>query len=137
MNQALLQAKKAFCLDEVPVGACLVQNGDILSLGHNTRENQQDPLGHAEIFVIKQASKQLKSFRLESAELFVSLEPCLMCFGALLEARISRLVFAARDLKKGFLNQLKEPATSLKIESGLYEKESRELLQTFFQKLRQ
>lgn len=142
MNKALELAQKAFDQKEVPVGALIVKEGRILAQGFNTRETSQSSLGHAELLVIEQACQKLKSWRLNGCELYVTLEPCLMCFGACLQARISHLVYGARDLKKGFdsfykITQLKSWKEDLKITSQIEEGASSQLLKKFFLELRQ
>jgi tRNA(adenine34) deaminase len=101
MQEALIEAQKAYDLDEVPIGAVVVKNGKIIGRGHNLREREKDPTLHAEIIAIKQAAKALGGWRLTDCDLYVTIEPCPMCAGAILQARISMLVFGARDPKAG------------------------------------
>ena len=141
MQKALEQAKKAFQKEEAPVGAVIVRENQILSQSFNLREKQNNPLGHAEISAIYKASQKLNSWRLENCSIYVSLEPCLMCVGAILQARISELLYACADLKTGFSSRYqleKHPLwnSNLKIRSGICEQESSQLLKNFFQKLR-
>jgi len=142
MKKALEQAKKAFKQKEVPVGAIIVKNNRIISQAFNLREKQNSPIGHAEILAIDQASQKLNSWRLENCSIYVSLEPCLMCLGAILQARISKLIYASSDIKTGFssyyqLDKEKTVKNKLKITSSIYEDESSKLLKLFFKKLRQ
>ncbi len=141
MDQALNLAQKAFEEKEVPVGALILKEGQILAKAFNKKESQQNPLGHAEIEAIQQASKQISSWRLKDCSLYVTLEPCLMCIGAILEARISHLIYGCKDTKKGFdsFYQLtKNPAWNhkLKITSGIQSEQCSEILIDFFKKLR-
>ena len=95
MEAALAEAKKAYLIDEVPVGAVIVYNDKIIARGHNTRETKQSVLGHAEINAIKKASKKIGSWRLEDCDMYVTLEPCSMCSGAIIQSRIKNLYFGA------------------------------------------
>lgn len=101
MNKALEQAKKALSRDEVPIGAVIVKDGVIIARGYNKRESSQNALAHAEIIAISKACKKLKSWRLDGAEIYVTLEPCPMCAGAIMNARISKIVFGAYEPKSG------------------------------------
>ena len=102
MRVALEEAKKAFDKGEVPVGAVVVSpSGEILGRGHNLKESTKDPTSHAEIVAIREAAMRLGDWRLEGCSLFVTLEPCLMCCGAIIQARIARLFYGARDPKFG------------------------------------
>lgn len=101
MREALLEALEAWKKDEVPVGAVMVHGGEIIARSHNTREATQDPTDHAEITAIRRAAEVLGSWRLEETTLYVTLEPCIMCSGAILQARIPRVVWGASDPKGG------------------------------------
>ena len=101
MEIALKEAQKAVILDEVPVGAVIVKDGKILAKGHNLREKSNDPTSHAEINAIRKACKKLNSWRLEGATIYVTVEPCSMCAGTILQSRISRLVYGTTDPKGG------------------------------------
>ena len=141
MDLALEEAQKAFQIAEVPVGAVIVKENKLLSRSHNLREKDKNPLGHAELLAIKEASKKLNSWRLEDCQLYVSLEPCLMCIGAIIQARISHLIYACPDSKRGFssyykLTQNKEWRHKLDITSQVGSKESSLLLKKFFKGLR-
>lgn len=106
MREALIEAQKAFQLDEVPIGAVVVKNGEIIGRGHNLRERRKDPTLHAEIIAIRQAAETLGGWRLSGCDLYVTIEPCPMCAGAILQARIDRLIFGARDPKAGCAGSL-------------------------------
>ena len=101
VKQLLKEAKKAYKKDEVPVGALIVRNGEIISKGHNQRITKNNALYHAEIVAIEKACKKLKSWRLDDCEIWVSLEPCLMCVGAIMQSRIKKVYFLAQDEKGG------------------------------------
>jgi len=101
MSEAIIEAQKSKNKDEVPVGAVIVINNEIISKSHNQPISQNDPTSHAEINVIRKASQSLGNYRLTGATLYVTLEPCAMCYGAIVHARISRLVFGAYDPKTG------------------------------------
>ena len=101
MKLALKEAQKAASLDEVPVGALIVLNDKVIAKAHNLREKSNDPTSHAEINAIRKASKKLDSWRLEGATIYVTVEPCSMCAGALLQCRIARIVYGALDPKGG------------------------------------
>jgi tRNA(adenine34) deaminase len=104
MQLALQQAHLAFQQDEVPVGAIVVYQNQVIGVGHNLREKHHDLTGHAEIIAMKQASKKLGTWRLEACTLYVTLEPCLMCTGAIIQSRIQRVVYGAKDDKSGSLH---------------------------------
>ena len=142
MKMALNQAKIALKKQEVPVGAIIVKKGAIISQAYNLRESLKDPLGHAEIQAIQKASRKLNSWRLEGCEIYVSLEPCLMCLGAILQARLSGLIYSADDPKAGFssyyqLDQQTHWRHKIQIQPSLLKEESKLLLQLFFKKLRE
>ena len=143
MRLALEQAGLAPALGEVPIGAVLVQDGQVLAQVHNFREIWQDPTAHAEIVAIREAASRLGTWRLTGATLYVTVEPCSMCAGAIIQSRISRLVFGARDPKAGacgsVFNLPEERRLNHKVEvsGGVLERESQELIQTFFRTLRE
>lgn len=143
MSKALELARKAAERGEVPVGAILVGPDGVLARALNRREDWQTPLGHAEAICLHRASKKLQNWRLEDTTLYVTLEPCLMCAGALLQARVSRVVYGARDPKGGAVESLyKVFADSrlnhqIEVTSGVLEKECSELLQEFFRNRRE
>lgn len=111
MDRALAQARLAEEHDDVPVGAIVVREGEIVAAGHNRREADGDPTAHAEILVLRAAAARLGSWRLEGCTLYVTLEPCTMCAGALVLARLPRLVYGASDPKAGAVRSLYEIAT--------------------------
>ena len=103
MREAIKEAKKAELIDEVPIGCVIVKNNKIIARGHNVRESKQSPTGHAEIMAISKASKKLKSWRLEDCDIYITLEPCIMCCGAIIQSRIRHIYFGAFDPKGGAL----------------------------------
>lgn len=137
MKEALKEARKAFELGEVPVGAVIVSRDKVIARAHNLSERLTDVTAHAEIMAITAACNHLGSKFLDECTMYVSLEPCPMCAGALFHARIGKLLWAATDEKGGFLRfgpKILHPKTQAK--QGPYEHESRELMQLFFQKKR-
>lgn len=138
MKLALDAAKRAALIGEVPVGAVIVRDGEVLSIGANCTRNPPDPSGHAEIRVIREAAQKLKSERLIGCDIYVTLEPCAMCAGAISHARISRLYYAASDTKGGAVANgarvFDQPQCMHKPEvySGLGASESELLLKDFF-----
>ena len=143
MREALKEAQKAYDQAEVPIGAVVVLNGEIIGRGHNLREKEQDATLHAEIKAIRQANQHLGSWRLEDCELFVTLEPCPMCSGAMILARLKKVTFGAFDPKEGtagtFMNLLQDERFNhqVEVEQGILEDECKEILQTFFKGLRE
>ena len=103
MKEALKEAKKAELIDEVPIGCVIVKDDKIIARGHNQRETNQSPIGHAEIIAINKVSKKLKSWRLEGCDIYVTLEPCIMCSGAIIQSRINKVYYGASDPKGGAL----------------------------------
>jgi len=138
MELALQQAVLAPHVGEVPIGAVLVHNHEVIAAGHNYREISQDPTAHAEMVVIRKAAEQLRTWRLTETTLYVTLEPCPMCAGAIVQSRIARLVFGAWDPKAGACGSIFDiPAERrlnhrVQVMGGLLEQESRKLLQEFF-----
>ncbi len=143
MSQALDLAREAAEMGEVPVGAVVVAGGEVVGRGGNRRETRQDALAHAEILAIEEATRRVGSWRLTGCTIYVTLEPCAMCAGALVNARVDRLVFGAHDPKAGFCGSLGDLARDprlnhrLQVTSGILEEECGELLRSFFQALRQ
>ena len=142
MKAALKEAVKAYQLGEVPVGAVIVYNNKIIARGHNTRELSQSVLGHAEINAIKKASKKIGSWRLEDCDIYVTLEPCSMCSGAIIQSRIKNLYFGAYDLKTGacgsVLNLFDYPFNhKVNVYGGIMEEECSRIIKDFFKELRQ
>jgi tRNA(adenine34) deaminase len=142
MQQALALAREAAALGEVPVGAVVVHDGSVIGTGFNRREVDRHPLAHAEMLALDAAAKKLGVWRLSGATLYVTLEPCAMCAGALVQSRVTRLVFGALDPKAGAVGSLynlaEEPRHNhrLQVRSGILADESRLLLKTFFERLR-
>ena len=142
MMEAIKEAKKAEKLTEVPIGAVIVLNGEIISRAHNLRETNQSAVAHAELLAIEQACKAVGSWRLEQATLYVTLEPCAMCSGAIILARIQRVVFGASDPKGGcagtFMNLLQDERFNHQSEvvSGVLEQPCGYLLSDFFRGVR-
>ncbi|MGY3766620.1 tRNA adenosine(34) deaminase TadA [Vagococcus vulneris] len=142
MKEAILEAKKAELINEVPIGAIVVLDGKIIGRGHNVRELSQDATTHAELLAIKDANRKLGSWRLERAQLFVTLEPCPMCSGAILMSRIDEVFYGAKDPKGGTVDSLMNLLQDNRfnhmsyVESGILENECGQLLTDFFKKLR-
>ena len=138
MQLALRQAALAPPIGEVPIGAVLVHKGGVLAAAHNYREVLQDPTAHAEMIVIRKAAEQLRTWRLTETALYVTLEPCPMCAGAIVQSRIARLVFGAWDPKAGACGSIFDIPAERRLNhrvdvlGGLLEQESQMLLQEFF-----
>jgi tRNA(adenine34) deaminase len=143
MRMALEEAAKAAAVGEVPIAAVIVHNGRVLAQAHNYRELWQDPTAHAEVIAIRAAATTLGTWRLTGTTIYVTLEPCAMCIGAIILARVSRLVFGARDPKGGACGSLfnlpSEPKLNhqVLVTGGVLEQESQALLQKFFKVLRE
>ena len=142
MEVALEEARQAAREGEVPVGAVLVRHGELLARDHNRSIQRSDPTAHAEILVLRRAGELLSNYRLTGSDLYVTLEPCAMCAGALVWARVKRLYYAAPDLKAGAVSSrvgLLKPGLfnhSPEVVPGVREAEARRLLQDFFSRLR-
>ncbi len=141
MKLAIEQAKIAASMGEIPVGAIIISNGDIISTGYNKREMLTNSLAHAEIVAINSACKKLNSWRILNATLYVTLEPCAMCAGAIINSRIEKVVFGAYDPKAGSFGSLVNLSElrynhQPQIVSGVCEKECADLLSNFFRELR-
>jgi tRNA(adenine34) deaminase len=142
MRAALVEAEKAAELGEVPVGAVAVLEGQIIGRGYNRKERDQDPTAHAELIALKEAAVFVNNWRLIGVTLYCTLEPCPMCAGAMIQARLPRLVYGAKDLRFGadgsILEVLAEPRFNHRVEvvSGVLEVETAEMLQEFFRRLR-
>lgn len=142
MQEAIYAAKEAELIDEVPIGAIIVHNGQIIGKGYNTRETSLDPTAHAEMIAIRQASMTLGAWRLLDCTLYVTLEPCPMCAGAIVQARLPKVVFGTADPKAGcagtLMNLLQEQRFNHQVEvvEGVLQTECSELLSSFFRKLR-
>jgi len=143
MGIALREAKKAGDRGEIPIGSIVVKDNEIIGRGYNVREGKQDPVAHAEIIAIRQAARKINNWRLTGATLYVTLEPCLMCMGAMLLARIDKLVFGCHDPKAGAAGSLYDLSDDarlnhrLLLESGVREAECSAILSGFFAALRQ
>ena len=142
MKAALLEAKKAYMKDEVPVGAVVVHDGKIIARAHNLREEKQSFHAHAEFLAMLKATRKMGSWRLEDCDVYVTLEPCPMCAGAMIQARIKNLYYAVQDPKAGGVKSVVKLLDipfnhQIHIESGLMEDESKALIQSFFKKLRE
>lgn len=143
MDLAIAEAKRAHVIREVPVGCVIVHEGKILASAHNLREVHQDPTAHAEVVAIRQAAKALGTWRLSGATVYVTLEPCPMCAGALVNARVDRVVFGADDPKAGATGTLYNIGSDLRLNhrfaltSGVRRDECAELLRSFFGQLRE
>jgi len=142
MSMALALAESAARQGEVPVGAVAVLGGQVVGRGHNRREAEQNPLAHAELLAMREAARHLGAWRLLGVELFVTLEPCTMCAGALIQARVSRLVYGAKDAKAGAVgslyNVLEDPRHNHRVEvaAGVLEEPCAQVLKAFFLALR-
>lgn len=142
MKEALKEAKKAFDIDEVPVGCVIVQEGKIIARGHNLREKTNDPTAHAEIVAIRKATKKLASWRLENCDVYVTVEPCSMCAGALLWCRVRSITYGAKEPKGGALGSsydlFSQPNLNHhpSIEGGVLEEESASMMKDFFKRKR-
>lgn len=142
MRIALVEAERAATLGEVPVGAIVVRKGVIVGRGSNRREIDGDPLAHAEVLAIRDAARAVGGWRLDGATMYVTLEPCAMCAGALVLARVERLVFGARDPKAGYCGSLGDLVRDarlnhrLEVTGGVLESECGEVLREFFRRLR-
>lgn len=142
MKEALKQAKKAYALKEVPVGCVIVYEDQIIARGYNRRNTDQNTTSHAEINAIRKASKKLGDWRLEGCTLYVTLEPCQMCAGAIVQARVSEVVIGSMNPKAGcagsILNMLEmhEFNHQVKVERGVLKEECSEMLSAFFRRLR-
>ena len=142
MKYAINEAKKAYKKLEVPVGAVIVKNGKIIARGYNQKETKKNPLKHAEIIAIEKASKKLESWRLNDCELYVTLEPCSMCAGAIIQARIKKVYVGTMDPKTGSCGSIFNLFEDYKfnhiveLETGICKKECEKLLKDFFKELR-
>jgi tRNA(adenine34) deaminase len=142
MRMAFEEALIAYNEGEVPVGAVLVKDGEVVTKAHNQRETSKDPTGHAELIVLKQGSKEEGNWRLIDYTLYVTKEPCIMCAGAMINARLGRLVYGCQDEKGGAVNSLytilsdKRLNHKVEVVSGVLEEECSEILKKFFQNRR-
>ena len=142
MRVAIEQARAALEQAEVPVGAIVVKDAKIISQAFNSPITLQDPTAHAEILALRKAGQRLNNYRLVDAELYVTIEPCFMCMGALIHARIKRLIFGTYDLKAGAAGSVFDLTNharlnhTIEVTSGVLEQECRELIQHFFKERR-
>lgn len=142
MKEAILQARKALQINEVPIGAIIVYKDEIIARGYNMRNTLKNVLGHAEIIAINEASKYIGDWRLEECEMYITLEPCPMCAGAIVQARIPKVIFGARNAKAGcagsILNLLKQDKLNHQVEivEGILADESSKMLKDFFKEFR-
>jgi len=143
MKMALAEARKAYQRAEVPIGAVVICDDQVVGRGFNLREQTQDPTSHAEMIALREAAKNEASWRLENCQLYVTLEPCPMCAGAILQSRIKRLVYGASDPKAGAVNSLYQLLNDerfnhqVEVEAGVMKKEAAQLLKDFFRDLRE
>ncbi|MBP3464359.1 MAG: tRNA adenosine(34) deaminase TadA [Clostridia bacterium] len=142
MKAAIKEAQKAYKKEEVPIGAVIVKDGKIIARAHNLKESKNDTTEHAEIRAIKKASKKLEAWRLSECELYTTLEPCPMCAGAIIQARIKKVYIGTMDEKTGacgsVLNLFEDHKFNHKVETeyGILEEESKKIIQDFFKQLR-
>lgn len=142
MKAAIKEAKKAYALDEVPIGCVIVQNEKIIARAYNRRNTEGNTLAHAELLAIKKASKKTGDWRLEDCTMYVTLEPCQMCAGAIVQSRMKKVVIASMNQKAGCagsvinLLQMAEFNHQVEIEKGVLQEECSELLSQFFKELR-
>lgn len=143
MNEALKEANKAYKKEEVPVGCVIVYNNEIIARAHNTRHKNKSALDHAEILAIKKANKKLNAWMLDDATLYVTLEPCVMCAGAIFQSRIKRVVYAASEPKFGSFGSIIDLSNpdykfnhKVIVTKGIKEIESSTLLKKFFKEIR-
>jgi tRNA(adenine34) deaminase len=142
MRLALAQAEQAATLGEVPIGAVAVLDGTVVGTGHNRKESDQDPTAHAEMITLREAAKSLHNWRLTGVTLYCTVEPCPMCAGAMIQARLSRLVYGTEDVRFGaggtIVDILGETRFNhrVTVEAGVLADEAAQLLQSFFRRLR-
>lgn len=143
MREAIKEAKKAELIDEVPIGCVIVKNDKIISRGHNVRETKQNPIGHAEIIAIRKAAKKLNSWRLEDCDIYITLEPCIMCSGAIIQSRIKTIYYGASDPKGGALGSSIDVLTAnginhhLNVEGGVLKEECSSIISNYFKAKRE
>ena len=141
MQEALKEARKAYLKEEVPVGAVIVKDGKIIARAHNLKESKHSSLAHAEILAIKKANKKLNTWRLNDCEMYVTLEPCTMCMGALVLSRIKKIYIGTLDLKTGACGSFIDLPNykfnhKIEIETGILQADCEKILQVFFKNLR-
>lgn len=141
MKLALKEAKKSLKSDDVPIGAVIVKNGNIIAKAHNMKEKMSIATKHAEVIAIEKACKKIKSWYLNNCTLYVTVEPCLMCCGAIIQSRIKRIVYATKNEKFGYIESIENIFNNKNnhnviIDKGIYEKEAQELIKSFFKRKR-
>ena len=142
MKQAIKQAKKAYAIGEVPIGCVIVHDGKIIGRGYNRRTIDKNTLAHAELMAIRKASKKMNDWRLEECTMYVTLEPCQMCSGAIVQSRMTKVVIGCMNPKAGcagsILNllQMEEFNHQVELEIGVLEEECSQMMKTFFKELR-
>ena len=142
MLEAIKEAKKAESKDEVPVGAIIVLNDKIIARAHNLKENSQIAINHAEVLAINKANKKLSSWRLIDATMYVTLEPCLMCAGAIIQSRIKKVVYGAKDVKAGAIesiiniNDIKTINHHIEVTRGILEEQCSSIISNYFKNKR-
>ena len=142
MKEAIRQARKAYAIGEVPIGCVIVYEGRVIARGYNRRTIDKNPLAHAELIAIKKASKKMGDWRLEDCTLYVTLEPCQMCSGAIVQARVKKVVVGCMNPKAGcagsILNllQVEQFNHQVELETGVLEEECSEMMKNFFKELR-
>ncbi|KOY71508.1 tRNA adenosine(34) deaminase TadA [Apilactobacillus kunkeei] len=142
MKEALFEAKKAYMINEVPIGAIIVKDGQIIGRGHNLRELSNNALDHAEVVAIDEACRRLHSWRLEDCDLYVTIEPCLMCAGAIINSRIKNVYYGANDIKAGAAESLYHVLEDSRLNhqvnvfGGLMADEAKHLMKSFFKAAR-
>lgn len=142
MWEAIAEAEKAYTIGEVPIGAVVVLNDQIIGRGHNLRETLKDSTAHAEIVAMREAAQQIGDWRLDGSTVYCTVEPCPMCAGAMIQFRVKTLIYGTQDLKAGavdsIIDVLREPRFNhqVAVVSGVLEEECREIIQRFFRELR-
>ena len=143
MREALIEAEKALKGDETPIGAIITMDGEIIARGSNRRNTDKNPLAHAEIIAINEAAQKIEDWRLEGCTLYVTLEPCPMCAGAIVQSRIPKVVFGARSPKAGFAGsvmnilQLETLNHQVEVVEGVLQEECSQIVKTYFRQMRQ
>ena len=141
MKEALKEAKKAYKKEEIPVGAVIVKEGKIIARGHNLKETKNSSISHAEILAIEKANKKLNAWRLENCEMYITLEPCMMCMGAIINSRIKKIYIGTLDAKTGACESVINIENYkfnhvVEIETGILQKDCEYILKDFFKMLR-
>jgi len=142
IKEALKEAKKAYLIDEIPVGCVIVYNDKIIARAYNKREKNQQAVDHAEIIAIKKASKKLGSWRLDDCKMYITLEPCIMCSGAIIQSKIKEVIYGAYDYRFGCHKSITNVFDlkfnhNVNIKGGVLEKECSDIIKKFFQELRE